>query len=346
VSKPAYWKRIGLTAAIFLVLALIPLSGIPSYQFYILERGLQNVLVVLSLVILLGYTGQLSLGQAGLVAVGAYTYGILCVNYGLSPWLGLVVAPAAAGLVGVILGFPSFKLTGPFLVVNTIAFAEIVRILILNNEKITGGPFGLNGIPTIVSGIRLYYFMLAVAWLAAVATLRLSRSHIGLALKAIREDEVAAEAMGVHVRNYKLLAFVISSVLAGLSGVFFANLAGYLNPDSFTFNESSTYLLMVVLGGMSNVAGGILSSLAVTSLPEVLRFMARSRMVVYSLILLLLLRYTKVLQVENFKRWIRRVRPVSPAPATRRDEVREKSPAIADPHKASASTAGSDEVRG
>jgi len=309
VSRLAYLKRIGLAQGILLVLALIPLIGVPAYQFYVLERGLQNVLVVLSLVILLGYTGQLSLGQAGLVAVGAYTYGILCVNYGLSPWLGLVVAPLAAGLVGVVVGFPSFKLKGPFLVVNTLAFSEIVRILILNNEKVTGGPFGLNRIPAIATGLPLYYFMLVVAFLAAVATLRLSRSHIGLALKAIREDEVAAEAMGVHVRNYKLLAFVISAVLAGVSGVFFANLAGYLNPDSFTINESSTYLLMVVLGGMDNVAGGILSSLTVTSLPEALRFMARSRMVVYSLILLLVLRYSNVLNVANLKRMMRRRQP-------------------------------------
>jgi branched-chain amino acid transport system permease protein len=237
------------------------------------------------------------------------------VNYGLSPWIGLLVAPIAAGLIGVVLGVPSFKLTGPFLVVNTIAFSEIVRILILNNEKLTGGPFGLNGVPTIFSGLRLYYFMLLVAFLATVGTLRLSRSHIGLALKAIREDEVAAAAMGVHVRNFKLLAFVISAVLAGLSGVFFANMAGYLNPDSFTFNESSTYLLMVVLGGMNNVAGGILSSLAVTSLPEFLRFMARSRMVVYSIILLVILRYYKVLEFENLKRLVRRLRRLPSSPA-------------------------------
>jgi branched-chain amino acid transport system permease protein len=316
VARLAFLKRIGATQVIFLILLLIPLSGIPSYQFYILERGLQNVLVVLSLVILLGFTGQLSLGQAGLVAVGAYSYGILCVNFGVSPWIGLVVAPLITGLVSLALGFPSFKLTGPFLVVNTIAFSEIVRILILNNEKITGGPFGLNSIPTIATGLPLYYFMLVIAYLAAVGTLRLGRSHIGLAFKAIREDEIAAESMGVHVRNFKLLAFVISSVLAGISGVFFANMAGYLNPDSFTFNESSTYLLMVVLGGMSNVAGSILSSFAVTSLPEALRFMARSRMVVYAIILLVMVRYSKVLEIENFKRLFRRLRPIPTAPGS------------------------------
>jgi branched-chain amino acid transport system permease protein len=321
VSKLAFLKRLGPLQTIFLLLALIPLTGLPSYQFYILERGMQNALVVLSLVILLGYTGQLSLGQAGLVAVGAYAYGILCVNYGVSPWLSFVLAPLVAGLIGLVLGVPSFKLTGPFLAVSTIAFSEIVRILILNNEKLTGGPFGLNRIPTILSGLPLYYFMLLTAYLAAVTTLRLSRSHIGLAFKAIREDEVTAEVMGVHVRHVKLLAFVISSILAGLSGVFFANLAGYLNPDSFTFNESSTYLLMVVLGGMGSVTGGILSAFAVTSLPEALRFMTRYRLIVYALILLLMLRYTKVLTPENLQRLARRVRrKYFPSPA-RKDEV-------------------------
>ena len=132
---------------------------------------------------------------------------------------------------------------------------------------------------------------------------------------------MTAEVMGVHVRHVKLLAFVISSILAGLSGVFFANLAGYLNPDSFTFNESSTYLLMVVLGGMGSVTGGILSAFAVTSLPEVLRFMTRYRLIVYALILLLMLRYTKVLNIENLQRLARRVRRRLFPGTARKDEV-------------------------
>ena len=316
------WQRIGWIHLIFFALALVPATGLPAYQFYIIERGLQNALAVLSLVVLLGYTGQLSLGQSGLVAVGAYAYGILCVNYGLSPWLSLVAAPLVAGLVGLVLGVPSFKLTGPFLAVSTIAFSEIVRILILNTEKFTGGPFGLNKIPAILGGFSLYYFMLVTSYLMAVGTLRLSRSHIGLAFKAIREDEITAEVMGVNVRGVKLLAFVISSVLAGLSGVFFANMAGYLNPDSFTFNESSTYLLMVVLGGVGNVVGGVLSAFAVTSLPEALRFMERGRMVVYAIILLLVLRYSRILTVENL-RWIaQRFRSKGDAPDASKDEVR------------------------
>lgn len=287
---------------IFLIFAVIPLTGMPSYQFYILERGMQNALVVLALVILLGYTGQLSLGHAGLVAVGAYAYAIICTKLGLSPWLALILAPMITGGVGALLGIPSFKLTGPFLVVNTIAFSEIIRILILNNEKITGGPYGLTGLKTILSGTSFYYFLLFVLVLVSIGTLRLSKSRIGLAFKAIKEDEVAAEIMGVDVHRYKLLSFVISSVLAGLAGVFFANLQGYLNPDSFTFAESATYLLMVVMGGMSNVTGAVLSSSIVTALPEILRFLTRSRMVVYALVLLLYLRFSNSISKDFFKK--------------------------------------------
>jgi branched-chain amino acid transport system permease protein len=286
---------------VVLLLALVPLVGVPSYQFYIIERGLQNAIIVISLVILLGYTGLLSLGHAGLLAVGSYTYGILVVTYNVNPWIALVIAPIFTAMLGGLLGFPSFKLSGPFLVVTTIAFGEIVRILILNWDTFTGGPYGLSNIESLISNSKLmYYFLLVVVYLIAVATRRLSVSRIGLAFKAIKEDEVAAEVMGVNVRRYKLLAFTISSFLAGLSGALFASLTSYLNPDSFTFAESATYLLMVVLGGMSNVTGAVLSSLAVTALPEILRFMARSRMVIYSLVLLLIIRYSKQLGSGKF----------------------------------------------
>lgn len=273
------------------VLALLPLLGMSDYHFYIVERGLQNSLVTLSLVILLGFTGQLSLGHAGLVAIGAYTYGIMTVNWGLNPWLALLTAPILAGLIGVILGIPSFKLRGPFLVVITIAFGEIIRLLILN-AKITGGPFGLRGIKPMLGKVELYYFMLLIVSVVTLLTIRLKNSFVGLALQSIRDDEVVAEIMGVNIRKYKLIAFVLSASLAGLAGVFFANLTGYLNPDTFTFDMSATFLLMVVMGGMTSPTGAILSSIAVTGLPEFLRFLQRSRLVFYGLILFLYIRYS------------------------------------------------------
>jgi branched-chain amino acid transport system permease protein len=132
--------------------------------------------------------------------------------------------------------------------------------------------------------------MVVVLILLAIVTERIGRSRLGLAMKAVKEDEVAAEVMGVNVRRVKLVSNALTAALAGLSGVFLASLTGYLNPDSFTSNESTSYLLMVVMGGMSNVVGSILSSLFLTVLPEVLRFLAESRLLVYSLILLVYLR--------------------------------------------------------
>jgi branched-chain amino acid transport system permease protein len=291
---------------IFGVLAVLPIIGLPSYQFYMIERGMQNALVVLSLVILLGYTGQLSLGHAGLVAVGAYSYGIMCTILGLPPVVALIISPVLTAIVGVILGFPSFKLKGPFLVVITIAFGEIVRILVLNAVDITGGPYGMKGYPVLFSDTAMHYFMLILVFLATFGANRLSNSYIGLAFKAIREDEVAAELMGVNVRKFKLLSFVISAFLAGLSGVLFANLTGYLNPDSFASDTSAAYLLMVVIGGMTSPVGAVLSALLVTALPELLRFLQDWRMIIYGLILFIYVRFYQVINIESLKKLFKR----------------------------------------
>ncbi len=274
--------------ALFLVIAPYVMQ---RYQFYILQRGVQNSIHVLGLVILVGFTGLLSLGHAGFVALGAYAYGIAMVKLGLPVWAALIIAPLFSMLISMLLAYPSFKLSGPFLVVITIAFGEIVRILILNLQGITGGPYGLTGYKVLFTNSKvLYYVMLGTLFLLALFVRRLGNSRIGLAFKAIKEDEVAADVMGVNVRKHKLMAFMLSSALAGLSGVFLASLTRYINPDSFTFAESSTYLLMVVMGGMQNVFGAITSTIVITALPEVLRFLARSRLLIYSLTLLVYLR--------------------------------------------------------
>ncbi|HHV78637.1 MAG TPA: branched-chain amino acid ABC transporter permease [Firmicutes bacterium] len=277
-------------AVIALVLVIFPLTSPPDYQFYIVERSLQNAILAIGLVILLGYTGPLSLGHAGLLATGAYTYGILATKAHWPLWLAFLAAPVVAGVIGLALGFPSLRLKGPFLMVVTIAFGEIVRIVALNEEELTGGPYGLQGIPRLINNdLGVYYLMVAATMLVAIATLRLHRSRIGLALLSIKEDPLVTGVMGVDVSNYKVMAFVLSAALAGLSGAFFAMLTRYLNPDSFTILDSATYLLMVVLGGMDSVVGAILASGVVTALPEILRFMERARLLVYAIILLLVI---------------------------------------------------------
>ncbi|HBR01104.1 MAG TPA: branched-chain amino acid ABC transporter permease [Ruminiclostridium sp.] len=272
------------------ILLILPLFT-SQYEFYVVERGVQNAIQVLGLLILIGYSGMMSLGSAALLATGSYTYGILLVKLGISPWLGALLAIIITTLIGTLLAFPSFRLAGPFLVVTTVGFGEIVRILLLNLESLTGGAYGLEGYENLFADSRLVYaFMVVTLLLVAVGTQRISNSKLGLALKSIRQDEVAAEIMGVDVRRAKMVSFALSAMLAGLSGVFLANLTGYMSPDSFTSAESTTYLLMVVMGGMNSVVGAIISSIVITALPEFLRFLSSSRLLVYSLVLLIYLR--------------------------------------------------------
>jgi len=287
------FKRYGLLILGILLLVAPLVSA--QYQFYVLERGVQNAIHVMGLLILIGYSGMLSLGSAGLLATGAYAYALLLLKLGFSPWLGAIFAVVITTLVGLCLAFPAFRLSGPFLAVTTIGFGEIIRILILNLEPITGGAYGVSGYSKLFANeLHVYFFMVVALICIAIGTERLGRSRIGLALKATKEDEIAAEVMGVNVKRAKVVAFALSAMLAGLSGVILANLAGYLSPDSFTSAESSSYLLMVVMGGMNSAIGVIVSSIVVTWLPEVLRFLSSSRLLVYSLVLLVYLRINHV----------------------------------------------------
>jgi branched-chain amino acid transport system permease protein len=279
-----------------IVLLLIP-SISSQYGFYVLQRGVQNAIHVLGLLILIGYSGMLSLGSAALIATGAYTYAILLTRLGMNCWLGFALAVVFTTVFGTSLALPSFRLAGPFLVVTTVGFGEIVRIVLLNMEKLTGGAYGLSGYATLLPDQKkVYYLMVVTLILVALATHRIGFSRLGLALKALKVDQMAAEVMGVDIRKAKIVSFALSAMLAGISGVFLANLTGYISPDMFTSAESTTYLLMVVMGGMSSVVGTIISSIIVTVLPELLRFLSSSRLLVYSLVLLIYLR-TKYVRI-------------------------------------------------
>ena len=167
----------------------------------------------------------------------------------------------------------------------------LIHILILNLESITGGAYGIDGYAKLLPSAKwIYYLMVAVLIFIAIVTRRIGNSQLGLAMKSIRQDAVAAEVMGVDVRRAKIVSYALSAMLAGLSGVFLANLTGYLSPDSFTSAESTTYLLMVVMGGMHSAVGAVVSSILLTLLPEVLRFLDTSRLLVYSLVLLIYIR--------------------------------------------------------
>jgi branched-chain amino acid transport system permease protein len=297
-------------AALLLVLPL----GLQSYGnawVRIVDMALLYVLLALGLNIVVGYAGLLDLGYIAFFAVGAYLMGLLGSPHladafpaikaafpgGLhtSPWLMLIVAAALAGVVGMVLGAPTLKLRGDYLAIVTLGFGEIIRIFMQNLDRpinITNGPkglsqidpitlFGLNfGKPLVIAGFKLqsvtlyYYLFLLMVVLSVIVCHRLERSRIGRAWMAIREDEIAAKAMGLNTRNLKLLAFGMGATFGGMSGVLFASFQGFVSPESFSLMESTMVVAMVVLGGLGHIPGVILGALLLAGLPEVLRHVA------------------------------------------------------------------------
>lgn len=274
----------------------------------IIDTALLYVLLALGLNIVVGYAGLLDLGYVAFYAVGAYLFGLLASphlaenfeNFSVTFPNGLhfpfyVVIPLAAGLAGVVgmlLGAPTLKLRGDYLAIVTLGFGEIIRVFLNNLDapvNITNGPKGISQIDSIrVFGLNLgqrleiggyelppvtlyYYFFLALVILSVIICYRLERSRIGRAWMAIREDEIAAKAMGINTRNMKLLAFGMGATFGGVSGVLFASFQGFVSPESFSLQESIMIVAMVVLGGIGHIPGVILGALLLAALPEVLR---------------------------------------------------------------------------
>ncbi|MFZ5811750.1 MAG: high-affinity branched-chain amino acid ABC transporter permease LivM [Thermodesulfobacteriota bacterium] len=278
-----------------------------AYPFFT-ERYAQdvavNVLVYvclgLGLNVVVGLCGLLDLGYIAFYGVGAYTYALLSVHYGLSFWLCLPVCAAFAAVAGCVIGYPTLRMRGDYLAIVTLGFGEIVRIVLNNWMSLTNGPNGILGIappsltvPVLSDGglafetiamrklFWMYYVILALAVFTVVAVRRLNFSRIGRAWEAIREDETAAELMGVDTFRFKLLAYAMGAVFGGLAGAFFAARMRFVSPESFTFIESAMVLAMVVLGGLGSIPGVILGALALVALPEVFRQFELYRMLVF-----------------------------------------------------------------
>jgi branched-chain amino acid transport system permease protein len=268
------------------------------YRRIIMLSGIAITLAV-SLNLINGFTGQFSIGHAGFMAVGAYSSAYFTVYYGerLAMSLGggalasfvefglaTIIGALAAALAGLIVGVPSLRLKGDYLAIVTLGFGQII-VVFLNNIEAIGAARGFSGIPIVKSFFWIY--LVAVATIVIVHNM--VKSAFGRALISIREDELAAEAMGVNTTRYKVMAFVISSALAGAAGVLFAHFDGYLNPHSFEFLKSVEILIMVILGGLGSIVGSILGAIMLTVLPEALRQFAEYRMIIYSLLLIILM---------------------------------------------------------
>ncbi|AOY78196.1 branched-chain amino acid ABC transporter permease [Clostridium formicaceticum] len=288
--------KAALLGSLVLVLLLLPLFSINNFQMrMIIMVGIYMVLAM-SLNLITGYTGQLSLGHAAFYGIGAYTSAILSMRFGMSFMITAPIAAILSAFVALLLGIPTLKLQGAYFAIVTLGFSEIVRIIALNWIQLTRGPMGIPGIARpLIFGYQIssskdyYYLILALVVITYLSIYRIMHSRLGRAFSAIREDELAAQAMGVDTLKYKILSFTIAAFFAGLAGSFYAHYITYIDPQSFTFNESIQILSMVVLGGMGNMWGAMVGTIILVIAPEMLRFLEDYRMVMYGAVLIIMM---------------------------------------------------------
>ena len=259
-----------------------------SYYLQILTVIIINSILAVSLNLISGYTGQLSLGHATFMGLGAYAATLFTLKLQTPFLVSIVLGAAVAAFFGFVIGVPTLRLRGDYLAIATLGFGEITKNVLLN-LKITGGPMGLRGIPKVTN-----VYVAAAALIFVIFSLgRIINSRVGKSFIAIREDELAAEAMGINTTRFKILAFIIGAFYAGLAGGLYAFLFRYINPKDFGFMRSIEILCMVVLGGMGNTYGAVLGATIITILPEFLRSVspaiAQYRMVLYGLLLVIMM---------------------------------------------------------
>lgn len=268
-----------------------------NYGLEVLTNVWFYVILCLGLNIVVGYAGLLDLGYAAFFAVGAYTTGILTSEFGVNFWLTIPVAVLFSACAGCLIGGPTLRLRSDYLAIVTLGFGEIVRI-IARNLEITGGASGLIGIerPSIFGFqltqiIHFYYVFLILAIIAAFVSYRLQHSRMGRAWQYVREDEDAAEAMGINRVAVKLYAYVTGAIFGGVAGCFFAAKMSAISPETFQFQQSVLILLGVVLGGMGKIPGVIIGAFALVLFPEVFRELGSMRILVFALVMLIIMLY-------------------------------------------------------
>jgi branched-chain amino acid transport system permease protein len=290
VQQNRFLGLIGLAVAV-----LAPFVNATPYALSVMTSALLFVMLAVGLNIVVGYCGLLDLGYAAFFAIGAYVSGVLATKYGWPLLSTVPVVVVAAVLAGVVIGAPTLRLRSDYLAIVTLGFGEIIRIT-ANNLDITGGPSGIYGIPGLeVFGIdlsdpvALYYTCVVIVALAVLGAARLGRSKIGRAWRFIREDEDAAEAMGINTYRVKLAAYIAGAIWGGLAGVLFGAQLTAISPPSFTFLWSALILMAVVLGGMGSNPGVVLGAIFISVLPELLREAADYRYFVFGLLLIVVM---------------------------------------------------------
>ncbi|WP_066062309.1 branched-chain amino acid ABC transporter permease [Neobacillus soli] len=294
--------KIGLILAVA-ALFFLPLGISNPYVMYIINLILIYVLLSLGLDLIVGYTGQVSIGHGAFFGIGAYVAAILGKNLGFSLWINLPLSIAVTALIGFAIGFIGLKLIEEYLVMATLAFGTIIWLVFLNWTDLTGGPMGISGIPappTIKLGsfefpfiqYHDYYPLLLIFVLLGILITRLIiHSGFGRACTAIREDELAAQAMGIPVFKTKVMMFTISAAFCGAAGALYAHFLHVVSPETFAFGMSVTILTMVMIGGQGSIAGSIIGASILTVSSEVLRETPELRMLIYGLLIVIMIMF-------------------------------------------------------
>jgi branched-chain amino acid transport system ATP-binding protein/branched-chain amino acid transport system permease protein len=306
------WALVALAA---LVLALLPIVFDDPFFILVMQSLAYLFIATLGLDILVGWTGQISLGHAGLYAVGAYTTALVSTRLGLPFWVSAPLGVILAGLFGVALAVPSLRARGPYLAMVTVAFGFMAEVT-SNRWSLTGGPMGIMAIPapTLPDGsemtARQYFWLIAgvalICWLFAANILR---ARLGRTLLALQGSEIAAQSVGINVYRYKVLAFVISSVYAGIGGVFFAHQNGYINSDTFVFSLSVSFLTSALMGGSGTLLGPLVGSVILNLIPTVFASLQEYQLYIYGGIILVTIVFLpkgivgSLRQISFFNRW-------------------------------------------
>ena len=282
-----------------IVILILPFTGINGYYLRIIIMICIYSILALGLNLVTGYAGQVSLGNAAFYAIGAYTSAILSTRFGINFFIAIVCAGLVSAIFGFLIGLPSLRLSGTYLAITTLGFGEVIRIFLLNFDKLTNGPLGISRIPkpslfgfelTLVNN-GLYFLVLILLTIILLACYFIINSKIGRAFIAIKEDELAASLMGIKTTVNKVLSFILSALFSGIAGSFYAHMTSYIDPNTFVFDTSIMILSIVILGGMGTLKGMIIGAIILVSFPELLRFVDRFRFIVYGIILVCMMRF-------------------------------------------------------
>lgn len=328
-------KAIVLTVLVALLIVL-PLVVTQNYIIHIVINCFIYMTLSLSLNLILGWSGQFSLGHVAFYGMGAYITSLLMLRAGTSFWLAAVISAAAVGVISWILCRPTLKLRGDYLAVVTLGIGEVFRLVCNNWTAVTRGSRGLPNIPSpelfgfvFKSKASYYYLGLVMFILALVFLSRLNASGYGLALRTIKEDDVAAASIGIYPVKFKLSSFVTGCVIASFVGSFYAVYLGFISPSSFQFSESMSMMAMVVLGGIGSIPGVIIGSAVLTALPELLRSLSEYRLIIYGALMVIMMIFrpggiwgSKMRMLNIYKAkaagggWFRRKNAGRPSPKT------------------------------